>query len=152
MASPVIALAADHAAFELKNSMKGVLDEHSFPVVDLGSETADPIDYPDMAGKLAAALKDGRAQQGLLVCGTGIGIAIAANRYPWIRAAVCRDVTSTRLAREHNDTNVLALGARLIGPEVERDCLLTCLRTRFAGGRHARRVAKMSAPVAQRAP
>ena len=89
MASPVIALAADHAGFELKNSMKGVLDKHSFPLVDLGSETADRIDYPDMAGKLAAALKDGRAQQGLLVCGTGIGIAIAANRYPWIRAAVC---------------------------------------------------------------
>jgi ribose 5-phosphate isomerase B len=72
----------------LKNSMKGVLDEHGFPLVDLGPETTDPVDYPDMAGKLAAALKDGRAQQGLLVCGTGIGIAIAANRYPWVRAAV----------------------------------------------------------------
>ena len=129
MTSPVIALAADHAGFELKNSMKVVLEEHSFPLVDLGPETADPVDYPDMAGKLAAALKDGRAQQGLLVCGTGIGIAIAANRYPWIRAAVCHDVTAARLAREHNDANVLALGARLIGPEVARDCLLTFLRT-----------------------
>jgi ribose 5-phosphate isomerase B len=99
----------------LKNSMKGVLDEHGFPLVDLGPETTDPVDYPDMAGKLAAALKDGRAQQGLLVCGTGIGIAIAANRYPWVRAAVCHDVTAARLAREHNDANVLALGARLIG-------------------------------------
>ena len=80
MTSPVIALASDHAGYELKNSMKGVLDEHSFPLVDLGSETADPVDYPDMATKLAAALKDGRALLGLLVCGTGIGIAIAANR------------------------------------------------------------------------
>jgi ribose 5-phosphate isomerase B len=152
MTSSVIALAADHAGSELKNSMKRVLDEHSVALVDLGSETAAAIDYPDMAGKLAAALEDGRAEQGLLVCGTGIGIAIAANRYPWIRAAVCSDVTAARLAREHNDANVLALGARLIGPEVARDCLLTFLRTRFAGGRHARRVAKMSAPVAQRAP
>jgi hypothetical protein len=80
--SSVIALAADHAGFVLKNSMKVVLEEHSFPLVDLGPETADPVDYTDMAGKLAAALKEGRAQQGLLVCGSGIGIAIAANRYP----------------------------------------------------------------------
>jgi ribose 5-phosphate isomerase B len=152
MTSPVIALAADHAGFELKNGMKLVLEEHSFPLVDLGPETADPVDYPDMAGKLAAALKDGRAQQGLLVCGTGIGIAIAANRHPWIRAAVCHDVTAARLAREHNDANVLAFGARLIGPEVARDCLLTFLKTPFAGGRHARRVAKMSSPLPQRTP
>jgi ribose 5-phosphate isomerase B len=87
MTAPVIALAADHAGFELKNSMKAVLEEHDFPLVDLGPETADPVDYPDMAEKLAAALIHGRAQQGLLVCGTGIGIAIGANRYPWIRAA-----------------------------------------------------------------
>ena len=80
MTGPVIALAADHAGFEPKNSMKVVLEEHSFPLVDLGPETADPVDCPDMAGKLATALKDGRAQQRLLVCGTGIGIAIAANR------------------------------------------------------------------------
>jgi ribose 5-phosphate isomerase B len=142
MIGPIIALAADHAGFELKNSMKVVLDEHSFPLLDLGPETADPVDYPDMAGKLAAALKDGRAQQALLVCGSGI--AIAANRYPWIRAAVCHDATAARLAREHNDANVLALGARLIGLEVARDCLLTFLKTPFSEGRHARRVAKMS--------
>jgi ribose 5-phosphate isomerase B len=145
--SPVIALAADHAGFELKNSMKGVVEEHGFPLLDLGPETADPVDYPDMAEKLAGALKDGRTQQGLLVCGTGIGIAIAANRYPWIRAAVCHDVTSARLAREHNDANVLALGARLTGLEVARDCLLMFLNTPFAGGRHARRVAKLSSSV-----
>jgi ribose 5-phosphate isomerase B len=82
MTSHVMALAADHAGFELKNSMKGVLKEHGFPLLDLGPETADPVDYPDMAARLAAALQDGRAEQGLLVCGTGIGIAIAANRYP----------------------------------------------------------------------
>ena len=148
MSNPVIALAADHAGFELKNSLRDLLDEHGFPLLDLGPETADPVDYPDMADKLAAALKDERAQRGLLVCGTGIGIAIAANRHPWIRAAVCHDATAARLAREHNDANVLALGARLIGPEAARDCLLTFLKTPFAGGRHARRVAKMSSAPA----
>jgi ribose 5-phosphate isomerase B len=152
MTSPVIALASDHAGFRLKNSMKLLLEEHGVAHVDLGPDTDDPVDYPDMAGKLAAALGEDRAQQGLLVCGTGIGIAIAANRFPWIRAAVCHDVTSARLAREHNDANVLALGARLIGPEVAGDCLLIFLKTRFAGGRHARRVAKMSAAVPQPAP
>jgi ribose 5-phosphate isomerase B len=144
MADIVVALVADHAGVELKSSLKAVLDEHGFRTVDLGPQTTDPVDYPDMAAKLAAVLKEGRAQLGVMTCGSGIGIAIAANRYPWIRAAMCYDVTTARLAREHNDANVLALGARLIGPEVARDCLLTFLSTPFAGGRHARRVAKMS--------
>lgn len=149
MTGPVVALVADHAGLELKNSLKQLLDEQGFATVDLGPETADPVDYPDMAGRLAAAMKDGRAGFGVMACGSGIGIAMAANRYPWIRAAMCYDVTTSRLAREHNDANVLALGARLIGFEVARDCLLTFLNTSFAGGRHARRVAKMSDPVAQ---
>jgi len=145
MVDPIVALVADHAGFELKNALKGVLDEHGFSVLDLGPHDAQPVDYPDMAEKLARLIKDGGAERGVLVCGTGIGISIAANRHPWIRAAACHDVTAARLAREHNDANVLALGARLIGPEVARDCLLTFLRTAFAGGRHARRVAKLSA-------
>ena len=140
MTSPVIALAADHAGFALKNSMKVVLDEYSFPLVDLGPETADPVDYPDIAGKLAAALKEGRAQQGLLVCGSGMGIAIVAvsatagSGPPWRR----HDVTAAqRPALKHALTpTLLAPGARLIGPEVARDCLLTLLKTPFAGGRH----------------
>jgi ribose 5-phosphate isomerase B len=144
MADITVALVADHAGFELKNSLKDLLHEHGFPVLDLGPDTADPVDYPDMAAKLAAALKEQRAQFGVTTCGSGSGIAIAANRYPWLRAAMCYDVTTSRLAREHNDANVLALGARLIGLEVARDCLLTFLSTPFAGGRHARRVAKLS--------
>jgi ribose 5-phosphate isomerase B len=148
MASPVIALVADHAGLELKNALKSLLDERGCETVDLGPETAEPVDYPDMADRLAAALKEGRAQLGVMACGSGIGIAIAANRYPWIRAAMCYDVTTARLAREHNDANVLALGSRLIGLEVARDCLLTFLDTPFAGGRHARRVAKLSSPHA----
>ena len=145
MADPVVALVADHAGFELKNALQGVLDEHGFSVLDLGPHDPEPVDYPDMATKLARVIRDGGAERGVIVCGTGIGIGIAANRYPWIRAAVCGDVTAARLAREHNDANALALGARLTGPEVARDCVLTFLRTAFTGGRHARRVAKLSA-------
>ena len=105
-----------------------------------------------MAGKLAAALKDGRASQGRLVCGTGIGIAYAANRHPWdLEPPRVTTSAAARLAREHNDANVLALGARLIGPEVARDCLLTFLKTPSAGCRHARRGAKMTSLVPQRA-
>lgn len=148
MANPVIALVADHAGLELKNALKGLLDERGLETVDLGPQTAEPVDYPDMAARLAAAIKEGRAEFGVMTCGSGSGIAIAANRYPWIRAAMCYDVTTSRLAREHNDANVLALGARLIGWEVARDCLLTFLNTSFAGGRHARCVAKMSSPQA----
>jgi ribose 5-phosphate isomerase B len=145
MADPVVALVADHAGFELKNALKGVLDERGVTTIDLGPHDAAPVDYPDMARKLAMVIRDGGAQRGVMICGTGIGISIAANRYPWMRAAVGCDVTAARLAREHNDANVLALGARLIGLEVARDCLLTFLATPFAGGRHARRVAKLSA-------
>ena len=147
MTKPVVALVADHAGFELKNALRGVLEEHGYAPLDLGTHSADSVDYPDMAGVLATALHDGRAERGVVVCGTGIGIAIAANRRPWVRAAVCSDGTSARLAREHNDANVLALGARLVGSEVARDCLLTFLTTAFAGGRHARRVAKLNQPV-----
>jgi ribose 5-phosphate isomerase B len=138
----VVALVADHAGFELKNTLKGVLAEHGVAPVDLGTQTADLVDYPDI--ELAAALDEGRHQRGLMGYGSGIGIAIAANRYPCTRAAMCYDVTTARLAREHNDANVLALGARLTGLEVARDCLLTFLNRSFAGGRHARRVANMS--------
>ena len=151
MSKPVVALVADHAGFELKNALRAVLEEQGYAPLDLGTNSADSVDYPDMAGRLAAALQDGRAERGVMVCGTGIGIAIAANRRPWVRAAVCSDVTAARLAREHNDANVLALGARLVGSEVARDCLLTFLSTAFAGGRHARRVAMLSQTAAAEA-
>lgn len=139
-----IAIAADHAGFELKESLKAVLQAHGLTALDLGTESKDSVDYPDFADRLAGALKDGRATRGVLVCGTGIGIAIAANRHRHVRAAVCHDATSARLSRLHNNANVLALGARLVGPEVARDCLETFLATAFEGGRHERRVAKMS--------
>jgi ribose 5-phosphate isomerase B len=143
MAEPIVALVADHAGFELKNSLKAILQKRGVAVLDLGPDSADPVDYPDVAEGLAMAIKDGRAERGVMVCGTGIGISMAANRHPWIRAAPCGDVTAARLAREHNDANVLALGARLVGPQVARDCLFAFIETPFAGGRHARRVAKL---------
>jgi ribose 5-phosphate isomerase B len=143
MASSIVALVADHAGFELKQRLGATLAEQGHTVLDLGPDSADPVDYPDMAEVLAAALRDGRAERGVAVCGTGIGIGMALNRHPWVRAAVCCDVTAARLARAHNDANVLALGARLIGAEVARDCLSAFLSTSFAGGRHERRVAKL---------
>lgn len=144
MPAETIAIAADHAGFELKESLKAALVARGLTPLDLGTASKDSVDYPDFADRLAAALEDGRAARGVLVCGTGIGIAIAANRHRHVRAAVCHDATSARLARQHNDANVLALGARLVGSEVAKDCLEVFLSTAFDGGRHVRRVAKMS--------
>ena len=138
-----IALAADHGGYELKALLVKDLAAAGMAVVDLGTNAADSVDYPDFADRLAAALKDGRATRGVLICGTGIGISIAANRHRHIRAALCHDETTARLSREHNDANVLALGARVIGPEVARACLNVFLSTKFAGGRHEKRVAKL---------
>jgi len=142
-----IAFAADHAGFELKSQLKTVVAELGLAALDLGTEGPDSVDYPDFAERLVQAIRDGRATRGVLVCGTGIGISIAANRHPWIRAAVCTSVSAARLTRQHNDANVLALGARLVGPQVARDCLEAFLTTPFEGGRHARRVAKLGSPA-----
>jgi ribose 5-phosphate isomerase B len=124
--------------------LKDELQRAGVGVLDLGTDGPQSVDYPDFADKLAEAIKTGRAKRGVLVCGTGIGISIAANRHRHVRAAVCHDVSSARLARQHNDANVLALGARLIGDETAKDCLRVFLDTAFDGGdRHSRRVAKM---------
>lgn len=143
MAPETIAIAADHAGFELKETLKGELRRMGLAVIDLGTDGRDAVDYADFADALAAALGKGRAGRGVLVCGTGIGIAMAANRHRHVRAGVCWDATSARLTRQHNDANVLALGARLVGPEVAKDCLKTFLSTPFEGGRHGPRVAKL---------
>jgi ribose 5-phosphate isomerase B len=141
--SETIALAADHGGFELKALLVKDLTAAGRPILDLGTNSADSVDYPDYADRLAAALKDGRATRGVLVCGTGIGISIAANRHRHIRAALCHDETTARLCRQHNDANVLVLGGRVIGAEVARACLDVFLSTKFDGGRHERRVAKL---------
>ena len=144
MHKDVIALAADHAGFELKAALKAELEADGRQVLDLGADGAQSVDYPDFADALAKALAEGRARWGIAVCGTGIGISIALNRHRHVRAALCHDATSARLAREHNDANVLAMGARLIGAEVAKECVQTFLATGFAGGRHERRVAKLA--------
>lgn len=143
MPAKLIAIAADHAGVALKATLSKELHERGYEVLDLGTSGPESVDYPDYGHALAETVASGRAERGIIVCGTGIGISIAANRHPGVRAAVCHDATSTRLAREHNDANVLAIGARLIGPEVARECLRIFLETEFAGGRHARRVEKL---------
>ncbi len=139
-----LAIAADHAGYALKSKLLKELETRGYRVLDLGTHSSDSVDYPDFAQAMARAIESGEVRRGVLICGTGIGIAIAANRHRAVRAAVCHDVSSARLARRHNDANVLALGARLTGDEVAKDCLVAFLETEFEGGRHARRVAKMS--------
>jgi ribose 5-phosphate isomerase B len=139
-----VALGSDHAGVALKAILRAALEEAGHPVLDMGTEGPESVDYPDFANAVAAAVLDGRARFGTLVCGTGIGISIAANRHPGIRCALVHDVTGARLSREHNDANVLALGARVTGPEVALDALRAFLATPFAGGRHERRIRKLT--------
>jgi ribose 5-phosphate isomerase B len=138
-----VAVASDHAGLALKQVLADELRAMAYEVLDLGTDSPDSVDYPDYGRALAEPIAGGRAERGVVVCGPGIGVSIAANRHPGVRAAVCHDVSSARLSRQHNDANVLALGARLIGVETAKDCLRTFLETRFEGGRHARRVAKL---------
>ncbi|MDF1736368.1 MAG: ribose 5-phosphate isomerase B [Minwuia sp.] len=138
-----IALASDHAGFELKEALRDELKGLGHDVLDLGTDSLDSVDYPDFGRKAAEAVAAGEAEAGVIVCGTGIGISIAANRVPGARTALCHDITTARLSREHNDANILALGARVIGTETARDCVRAFLETPFAGGRHQRRVDKL---------
>lgn len=142
MADP-IAIAADHGGFELKSLLIKDLQAAGHAVVDLGTHTADSVDYPDFADALAGALKDGRAARGVLICGSGIGISMAANRHRHVRAALVHNETEARLSRQHNDANVIVFGGRTLGPEIARASLSAFLSTAFEGGRHSRRVAKM---------
>ena len=143
MSGKPVAISSDHAGYEMKVALIKELRSLGHDVLDLGCDGLESVDYPDFGKVVAEAVADGRAERGVIVCGTGIGISIAANRNLQVRAALCHDETSTRLAREHNDVNVLALGARLIGSEVAKACLRVFLATEFAGGRHAARVAKL---------
>lgn len=141
--APPVALGSDHAGVALKAMLREALEAAGHPVLDLGTHGTESVDYPDFGDAVARAVQEGKARFGVLVCGTGIGISIAANRHRHVRAALCHDVTGARLCREHNDANVLVLGERTTGAEVARDCLATFLSTDFAGGRHGPRVAKL---------
>jgi ribose 5-phosphate isomerase B len=139
-----IAVAADHGGYDLKTILVPELRALGFEVLDLGTAGPESVDYPDFAAAVAHALLEGKAQRGVLLCGTGIGISIAANRFRHVRCALAHDTTTARLSRQHNDANVLAMGARVVGVEVAKDCLKVFFTTAFEGGRHARRVALMS--------
>ena len=139
-----IALAADHAGYELKDELARWLIEQGHDVADLGTNGPESVDYPQFGRKLAQAVAAGEAERGIAVCGTGIGISIAVNREPACRCARVGDPLSAQLAREHNDANVLALGARLIGTEMAKACVAAFLGTSFAGGRHQARVDQLS--------
>ena len=139
-----IALAADHAGFELKDELAAWLREAGHEVTDLGTNGPNSVDYPQFGARLAEEVASGRATRGIAVCGSGIGISIAINREPKCRCARVDDPLSARLAREHNDANVLALGARLVGGDMARACVTAFLGTDFAGGRHQRRVDQLS--------
>lgn len=139
-----IVLTADHAGVDLKDLLADWLREQGHDVLDLGTNSHESVDYPRYGAMLADALADGRAERGITVCGSGIGVAIAANRNPACRCAQVAEPLSARLARQHNDANAIAIGARLIGVEMAKACVATFLDTPFAGGRHQRRVEQLS--------
>ncbi|MCW2382157.1 MULTISPECIES: ribose 5-phosphate isomerase B [unclassified Sphingobium] len=143
-----IAIASDHAATELKAALADWLREQGHDVNDLGPAAGESVDYPDYGYKLAAEIAAGRAERGVALCGSGIGISIAVNRDPACRCALVSEPLSAQLSREHNDANVIAMGARLIGPEMAKACLTAFLTTEFGGDRHARRVGKLGNPPA----
>jgi ribose 5-phosphate isomerase B len=136
-----VAIACDHGGFALKEALKVALPDVIW--LDLGTDSAESVDYPDFANKLAGAIEDGKAARGLLICGSGVGISIAANRHAHIRCALVHDVTGARLCRQHNDANVLALGGRMIGEAVAKECVEAFLSTAFDGGRHQKRIDKL---------
>ena len=141
-----IAISSDHAAIELKAQLREWLIEEGHEVADLGPDTTESVDYPDYGYKLADVIADGTAEFGVALCGSGIGISIAANRNSSVRCALVSEPLSASLAREHNDANVIAMGARLTGRDLAIACLDAFLTTDFAGGRHQRRVGKLGNP------
>ena len=147
-----IAIASDHAALALKSALVEYLRAAGHDVADLGPYDETSVDYPDYGYKLANAIADGSAERGVALCGSGIGISMAVNRNPAARAALVSEPLSARLAREHNDANVIAMGARLIGIEMAKACIDAFLSTAFGGDRHQRRVDKLSTPLSTKEP
>jgi ribose 5-phosphate isomerase B len=141
-----IAIASDHAALDMKAALVDWMKEAGHEVTDLGPMTNDSVDYPDFGYKLANEVASGRAERGVALCGSGLGISMAVNRNPACRCALVSEGLSAKLSREHNDANVIAMGARLVGIEIAKDCLDIFLKTPFGGDRHQRRVDKLTAP------
>ncbi|MBK18327.1 MAG: ribose 5-phosphate isomerase B [Rhodospirillaceae bacterium] len=143
MSQKTIAVGADHGGYEMKEELAKQLDGMGFKVLNLGTDSSDSVDYPDFALLVVKAIEDGNADQGVLVCGSGIGMSIAANRHKGIRAALCNDAISAELARQHNDANILVLGERLTEIVKAKQCVERFFSTDFEGGRHERRVKKL---------
>ena len=140
----MIAVASDHGGFDLKSYVVKYLSENKVEFEDLGTFNTDSVDYPDYAVKAAEGVAQGKYEKGIVICGTGIGISIAANKIHGIRAALCTDSYMARMSRQHNDANILALGGRVIGPELALDIVETWLNTEFLGGKHKRRIDKIA--------
>ncbi len=140
-----IAIGSDHAGYSLKQCIRGLLSEMGHTYEDFGCYDSGSVDYPDIAFAVAEAVGSGRFNQGILICGTGIGMSMAANKIPGIRAALCHDTFSARRAREHNDANMLCVGGGVIAEGVARDVVTNYLGAEFVGGRHARRLEKLQA-------
>ncbi len=139
-----VAVGSDHAGFELKEKIKGFLEGWGHQVIDVGTYSADPVDYPDYAEAVSRAVLDGKADRAILICGSGVGASVAANKIPGIRAGLCHDTYSAHQGVEHDDMNVLVLGERVLGPELARDLVLAFLGAEFSGEeRHRRRLAKV---------
>jgi ribose 5-phosphate isomerase B len=138
-----IAIASDHAGFELKELLKKDLAKLGYAVEDFGTKDTQSVDYPDYAHALAEAIEKTPGSRGVLICGSGIGMSIAANRHKGVRAALVQSAEAAKLSRQHNDANVLCLGARLVSAEAAQDCVKQFLATEFEGGRHAKRVEKL---------
>jgi ribose 5-phosphate isomerase B len=140
----MIAIGSDHAGFEYKKELKKLLDEIGKPYQDFGTTSPDPVDYPDIAHLVSMAVASGKCLQGILICGTGIGMSIVANKHEGIRAAACESPASAKLSREHNDANILCFGARIISWETATEIVKTFLSTPFSGGeRHMCRIEKI---------
>ena len=139
-----IVIGSDHGGYELKKMLIGVLEEKGMEVADLGCHSTESVDYPDFAELVCNHIADGEADRGILICGTGIGMSLAANRNRKIRAALCHDEYTARMSRAHNDANVLCLGARVLGPGVVEGIVDVWLKTLFEGDRHIRRIRKFS--------
>ncbi len=147
-----IAIGADHAGFELKEAIVAYLREQGHEVLDQGTHSTDPVDYPDFAEAVGKAVREGRADRGIVICGSGVGASVAANKIPGIRAGLCHDTYSAHQGVEHDDMNVLVMGARVIGPALARDLVEAYLGAKFTGEeRHRRRLAKIQALEARAA-
>jgi len=141
---PRLAIGSDHAGYELKENLKKFLAARGFRLDDVGPYSPEPVDYPDFGSQVALLVSSGKADRGILICGSGIGMSITANKYPGVRAALCLTAELARLSREHNDSNVLVLAARFTDPDVAEQITAVWLDTAFSGDeRHARRLAKI---------